>query len=238
MRLLDKPFSCLVRFVLSSPGSRLWSLLVLTSSKYLGYGKCLLSPTHRRGAAASQNQPPALLSLTLGNSLQLQDLGISWQPQALSPLTWHPTKGIKGLGSRGHHSALRSFCPFLSIPCLPTKKLSLLSRSVSLIQFLSSPPSWEGTYSCPLQTLPRQKKDERSHPHPKHSPWLPSPQYLAPAPSSRLWLASESRPAGPVARPGRRIGPLPLSARSRCLGNVAPPPSCDPSVGPATDHVT
>lgn len=109
-----------------------------------------------------------------------------------SPLKWHTMKeGIKRLGSRGHRSAPQSFCPFLSIPRLPSFRLP----SVSLIQFLSAPPSWEGIYSCPPQTLLRQK-DERSHPHPKHSPWLPSPQYLAPAPSSRLWLASVSRPAG------------------------------------------
>lgn len=146
--------------------------------------------THRRGAAASQNQPPALLSLTLRKSLQLQDLGISWQPQALSPLTWHPTKGIKGLGSRGHHSALRSFCPFLSIPCLPTKKLRLLP--VQCPESNSSPRPLAGR--GPTAVL--RQKDERSHPQPKHSPWLPSPQYLAPAPSSRLWLASVSRPAG------------------------------------------
>lgn len=108
-------------------------------------------------------------------------------------------------------------------------------RSVSLIQFLCAPLS--GTLSCPLQTLPRQKKDERPLHRPGTHPGSQSLRAWLQLPAPGPWLASVLRPGGPAAGPGRRTGPLPLSARSRCLGNRAPP-SRDPPVGPAADHVT
>lgn len=87
----------------------------------------------------------------------------------------------------------------------------------------------------PLRTFPR--RGWTGPPAAEHSPRLASLPRLVPAHGFGSWLASVSRPGGPAAGPGRRTGPLPLSARSCCLGNAAPP-SRDPSVGPDADHVT
>lgn len=110
------------------------------------------------------------------------------------------------------------------------------SCPISLIQF-PAPLSYEGTLSCPPSDPPVAERDGRARRRRALT--------LAGQPSARLvsalgsgsWLASVSRPGGPAAGPRRRTGPLPLSARSRCLGNAAPP-SRDPSVVPAADHVT
>lgn len=194
-----------------------------------------MSPTRLRGGSGLPKSATCIPVLySLGKSLQLQDLRLSWQPHDPSLLTLHPTKDVQGSGSPGHPLCASSSCPFLS-PCHACPgRSSISSRPVSLIQFPRAP--YEGTLSCPPSDPPETRMDGPARSRALTLAGQPSAR-LAPALGSGSWLASVSRPGGRAAGPGRRTGPLPLSARSRCLGNAAPP-SRDPSVGPAADHVT
>lgn len=172
-------------------------------------------PRAGKGAAACQKQPPASSSLTLGNSLQLRDQGISWPPQSPSPLILQPTEGCERIGVTGPPpghpvpSSPSYACPgrssVSSQSSIPDPALHPAPLSLEGTPLVPSTPSGEGWTRPPPSTHPAC---------PALSAWLPlrAPRLVAGVCVAAGW------PHGPAKAedwppPSFRPQPLP---RQRC----------------------